>query len=71
MQPISQTQKMKSFVIILIGTFVLSACNRESSPDGRSQIRDEKIQQEIDSLKIENKAILDSIGVINKKLKSL
>jgi PBP1b-binding outer membrane lipoprotein LpoB len=62
---------MKSLVIILISTVVLSACNRESSPDGRSRIRDEKLQLEIDSLKDQNKAILDSISVINKKLQAL
>jgi hypothetical protein len=62
---------MKSIIIILIGTLTLTACGRESSPDGRSQIRDEKIQQEIDSLRIQNRAILDSIGVINKKLNAL
>jgi hypothetical protein len=62
---------MKTFAIILIGTFILTACNRESSPDGRSQIRDEKIQREIDSLKTQNKALLDSIGVINRKLRGI
>lgn len=60
---------MKAFAVILISTFVLTACNRESSPDGRSQIRDGKIQREIDSLKTQNKALLDSIAVINKKLR--
>jgi hypothetical protein len=62
---------MKPFVIILIGSIVLTACNRESSPDGRSRMRDATLQQEIDSLKMQNKALSDSIGVINKKLKSL
>ncbi|MFD2147946.1 hypothetical protein [Mucilaginibacter antarcticus] len=62
---------MKSTIIILIGTVVLTACGRESSPDGRSQIRDEKIQQQIDSLKAETRALADSIGIINKKLKPM
>jgi len=50
---------------------LLAACNRESSPDGRSQIRDEKLQKEIDSLKSKNNALRDSINLINNKLKHL
>lgn len=60
---------MKQFVIIIL--LSLAACNRESSPEGRSQIRDEKIQREIDSLKDQNHAILDSINIIDKELKRL
>ena len=59
---------MRSLTIILIGTLFLAACDRQSSPDGRSRIRDEKIQKEIDSLKNENRAILDSVKSINKQL---
>jgi len=51
--------------------FLLAACGRESSPDGRSQIRDEKIQKEIDSLKGQVNTLRDSIGLINKELKAL
>lgn len=64
-------RKMKRFAIILMNLFLLSACNRESSPDGRAQIRDEKLQKEIDSLKSEHNALRDSINLINNKLKHL
>lgn len=59
--------KQLTFIILLS----ITACKRESSPDGRSQIRDEQLQKEIDSLKDQNTAILDSIRVINRKLKDL
>lgn len=60
---------MKSLVLIaLLG---LTACNRSSSPDGRSQIRDEKIQQEIELLKSQQSVILDSIQSLNQQLQQL
>lgn len=60
---------MKPFIIIALLLSLLFACGRESSPDGRSQLRDEVIQNQIDSLKNQNKAMLDSIYLINKQLK--
>lgn len=54
------------YVTLLI---LLSSCHQESSPEGRSKLRDEKIQLQIDELKQQNKALLDSISVINKKLR--
>lgn len=62
---------MKRLTIISIGMFLLAACGRESSPDGRSQIRDEKLEKEIDSLKGQVNTLRDSIGLINKELKAL
>ncbi|TKC06297.1 hypothetical protein [Pedobacter frigoris] len=56
---------------LLIGILLLSAmisCNRESSPDGRSQIRDEKLQLQLDSIKHQNKEIMDSIEILNQKI---
>jgi len=60
---------MKKLVIIMMLSLV--ACGRESSPEGRSKIRDEKIQREIDDLKDQNNEILDSVDMINKKIKEL
>lgn len=60
---------MKPLIIILFLT--LAACGRESSPEGRSQLRTEKLQKQIDSLKVQNKAILDSLSLINEKLKEI
>ena len=60
---------MKKIALILISMFALSACNRESSPDGRSQIRDEKIQMQIDSLKKQQTALEDSFEVMKDRWK--
>ena len=57
---------MKAIAIILL--IALSACNKESSPEGRSKIRDEKLEQEIRKLKLQNEAISDSIMAINKRI---
>ena len=60
---------MKQLGIVLL--FSLVGCGRESSPEGRSQIRDEHIQREIDSLKNQNNALLDSVRIINKEINRL
>jgi len=61
---------MKKLTIVII-KLSLAACGRESSPEGRPKIRDEKIQIEIDDLKDRNNTLLDSISIINKELKQL
>jgi hypothetical protein len=60
---------MKTAVLLL--ALSLAACGRESSPEGRSQIRDEKLLKEINSLKIQHRALLDSIKIIHAELKDL
>jgi len=57
------------FTIVLL--LSLGACNRESSPEGRAQIRHEKVERKLDSLLEQNRAIMDSIHVINKELTEL
>jgi hypothetical protein len=60
---------MRILTIILF--LSLAACGRESSPDGRAQMRDEQLKAELDSVKDQEKAILDSINSINEELKAL
>lgn len=58
------------FTLVLL--LSLGACNRrESSPEGRAQIRHEKVERKLDSLINQNRAIMDSIHVINKELTEL
>ena len=57
---------MKVFIILILLAF--NACKQESSPEGRSKIRDKKLEQEIIQLKNQNDAILDSIAEINRTL---
>lgn len=61
---------MKKILAIAV-LLALVACGKQSSPDGRSIIRDEKIEAQINFLKNQNKAIIDSIMFINKELKVL
>jgi hypothetical protein len=64
-----ETLNMKIIIITLL--LSLFGCGRDSSPDGRSQIRDEKLQSQLDTLKGQNKALLDSITLISKEIKRL
>lgn len=57
--------------IMVIALFSLTACGRESSPEGRLQIQIEEMQQKFDSLKNQNNAILDSISSIKQELRLL
>ncbi|MEO5996848.1 MAG: hypothetical protein ABIN89_08955 [Chitinophagaceae bacterium] len=58
-------------IVIIVFFFALTGCGPESSPEGRSKIRDEKIQQQIDSLKNQNRVIIDSLDAINQEIKKL
>ena len=60
---------MKAITMIMLLTLV--ACGKESSPEGRMQIKMEKLEQKIDILAVQNKSILDSVRVINQKLKAI
>ena len=60
---------MRLYAMMMVA--LLASCGRESSPEGRMSIRAEKLEQKIDSLAAQNRAILDSIQVINKELRAL
>jgi hypothetical protein len=52
--------------------FVVSGCGRGSSPEGRMSIKVEALQKElIDSLRQQNKAILDSLSAIRADVNEL
>lgn len=59
---------MKTVIIMLL--FIVVSCGKESSPEGRSQIRDSKLQEQLDSLKVENKQIKEDVNLIKEKLNS-
>jgi len=59
-------------LLILVSIVCLSACDRSSSPEGRMSIQLETLQKEmIDSLKQQNRAMLDSLGKIREELNEL
>ncbi len=60
---------MRLYVMMVVA--LLASCGKESSPEGRMSIRAEKLEQKIDSLAAQNRAILDSIHVINRELQAL
>ena len=64
-----KNSKMKLVIISLL--FLLFACGPESSPEGRSRIRDEKIQKQVDSMVHQNQAILDTLTQLRKDLQKI
>ncbi len=60
---------MKKFYVIIL--LALAACRPQSSPEGRSKIRDEKLQEEVADLKNQMNAIHDSVHIIRKELDEL
>lgn len=60
---------MKGYVLILLLAF--TACDQQSSPEGRSKLRDEKLTAELDSLKLQQMAVWDSIASIRAELRQL
>jgi hypothetical protein len=60
---------MKLYTVVILLAF--ASCNRASSPEGRSQLRDEKIQLQIDSLKEQQGALTDSLKVLSAELSRL
>jgi hypothetical protein len=58
-------------IIAFIFMVLLSACNPESSPEGRSRIIDKKLKDEISILKAQSRDIRDSIRKINEELRLL
>lgn len=61
-----KSKDMKTLIMMLL--FIVVGCGKESSPDGRSQIRDKNLQEQIDSLKLQNKHIQEDIRLIKKEL---
>ena len=57
---------MKTIIMMLL--FMVVACGKESSPEGRSKIRDKNLQGQIDSLKLQNEEIKEDIRLIKKEL---
>lgn len=61
---------MKQLTPIVL-LLALAACGRGSSPEGRAELRRQIIQRKLDSVMLQNKAILDSIRLINKEIRVL
>lgn len=57
---------MRTVIMLLL--FIVMGCGKESSPEGRSKMRDNNLQEQLDSLKLQNKQIQEDIQLIKKEL---
>lgn len=57
--------------IALVFILALTSCGQNSSPEGRLSIKIDAMHQEIDSLKKQNTAILDSLNKMDQRLQNL
>ena len=62
---------MKKTIVVLLTTLALISCGKESSPEGRLQIKTKALEKKLDSIQMQNDAILDSIHVINIRINNL
>ncbi len=62
---------MKALLIISVLFASIAACGPQSSPEGRTTSKIEKVQLSIDSLKAQNKALADSLHQISKQISEL
>ncbi len=63
--------KMKTTILVLTAMISLFGCDKTSSPDGRSQLRDKQLSEKIDALTKKQIIILDSLKVLDEKIKFL
>ena len=65
-------RSIRNGIFILFCTMTISACDRNSSPEGRMSMKIESLQKNmIDSLQKQNRAILDSLSKIRKELNEI
>ncbi|WP_140485168.1 hypothetical protein [Flavobacterium sp. GSA192] len=57
---------MRAILMMLL--FGVVSCGKESSPEGRLKLRDENLQEQLDSLKLQNEQIIEDIRLIKKEL---
>jgi len=62
---------MKRTALLLITIIALASCGKNSSPDGRAQLRDKELAERIDVLEQKQIVILDSIRLLDEKLKAI
>lgn len=63
--------KTKTTILMIAMAIILFSCGKNSSPDGRAQLRDADLLQKIDLLNQKQTVILDSLQVLDNKIKAL
>jgi hypothetical protein len=63
-------KKRRTLLAILL-TFCLLGCDRSSSPEGRSKLRDNELSEKIEQLNKKQLVILDSLQILDQKIEAL
>jgi hypothetical protein len=64
--------RVSLILLVIFAIAFAGTCDRTSSPEGRMSIKIENLQKEmIDSLRQQNRAILDSLGKIRAEIEQL
>ena len=69
-----KTNRLRAALILttIFLVFFAGTCDRTSSPEGRMSIKIENLQKQMtDSLRQQNRAILDSLGKIRAEIQQL
>ncbi|GEO03597.1 hypothetical protein AAE02nite_12610 [Adhaeribacter aerolatus] len=61
---------MKKRLLLAAAVLLCWSCGQNSSPEGRMTMKVEDLQRQLDSLKSQNAAILDSLGKIKEVLQA-
>ena len=56
---------------ILIFVLAIAACGQNASPEGRLTTKIESLEKELDSVKMQNAAILDSVRNLNEAIRKM
>jgi hypothetical protein len=59
------------YLMAITAMFVINACGPTDSPEGRMNLKVEALRQEMDSIKQQNAAVLDSLGAIREELRQI
>ena len=63
--------KIKITILALALVTGLFGCDKNSSPDGRAQLRDKELGDKIEQLNKKQIVILDSLKVLDQKIEAL
>ena len=66
-----KTLNTKGTALLLITIVAFASCGKNSSPDGRAQLRDKELSERIDVLEQKQIVILDSIRLLNEKVNAI
>lgn len=63
--------KKRTTLLAILLTVSLFGCDRSSSPEGRSKLRDNELSEKIEQLNKKQLVILDSLQILDQKIEAL